>query len=191
MYTSTLAATLALAAFAAAKTDLAGCTSTLAGNTYTYYVPETGEICELLDCGGGRAPAKTTVPGCAAYAGTETYQPSYLSIAAAASSYYSEGAVPTSEAVVTSESAVVETSSAAASAVESTLATLTNVPLVTGTGSPSGTVVAPGGNNVTSTATLSTTGSPSLPAGTGAANAGAVVGRGVVVLAGVVGLAVL
>ncbi|KAI0006837.1 hypothetical protein F4779DRAFT_545807 [Xylariaceae sp. FL0662B] len=67
---------------AAAKTDLKGCVSskTIAygGASLIWYVPDTGEICAMLDCGGGRAPPKTTVPGCAAYKGTATYSPSYL-----------------------------------------------------------------------------------------------------------------
>ncbi|OBT43744.1 hypothetical protein VE00_05628 [Pseudogymnoascus sp. WSF 3629] len=29
-----------------------------------WYDPLTGEVCDLLDCGGGRAPPKTDVPGC-------------------------------------------------------------------------------------------------------------------------------
>ena len=29
-----------------------------------WYDPQTGEICDPLDCGGGRAPPKTNVPGC-------------------------------------------------------------------------------------------------------------------------------
>jgi hypothetical protein len=31
-----------------------------------------------LDCGGGRAPPKLNVPGCAAYTGTATYSPSFM-----------------------------------------------------------------------------------------------------------------
>ncbi|KFY61445.1 hypothetical protein V497_02964 [Pseudogymnoascus sp. VKM F-4516 (FW-969)] len=31
---------------------------------YHRYDPSNGEICDLLDCGGGRAPPKTNVPGC-------------------------------------------------------------------------------------------------------------------------------
>jgi len=74
---------LSVSAVALAKTDLSGCTSSqtvaFGGASLIWYVPGTGEICAALDCGGGRAPPKTTVPGCAAYSGTETYSPSYLS----------------------------------------------------------------------------------------------------------------
>ncbi|KAG9698435.1 hypothetical protein KCU95_g2521, partial [Aureobasidium melanogenum] len=65
-----------------AKTDLAGCTrtdvSSPASASYAWIVPDTGELCDFLDCGGGRAPPKTTVPGCPLYVGTETYKPSFL-----------------------------------------------------------------------------------------------------------------
>ncbi|KXH66060.1 hypothetical protein CSAL01_07569 [Colletotrichum salicis] len=64
-------ASLAIMATAVlAKTDLAGCVSsdsvytpTQGGTPYAtrvWYVPGTGEICAALDCGGGRAPPKTT-----------------------------------------------------------------------------------------------------------------------------------
>ncbi|SPO04830.1 uncharacterized protein DNG_07515 [Cephalotrichum gorgonifer] len=84
----TLAALLSTSALA--KTDLEGCTSSDGVHTVTgrndiqpyftriWYVPETGEICEILDCGGGRAPPKTNVPGCGNYKGTETYSPKFL-----------------------------------------------------------------------------------------------------------------
>lgn len=65
-----------------ARTDLTGCTSTSisspAGASIAWYVPETGEVCDFLDCGGGRAPPKTTFPGCPLYSGTASYSPLYL-----------------------------------------------------------------------------------------------------------------
>jgi hypothetical protein len=79
-----------LATTALAKTDLGGCTYitsvvTVSGRpdigtyqTRVWYDPDTREICELLDCGGGRAPPKTDVPGCGLYEGTETYSPRFL-----------------------------------------------------------------------------------------------------------------
>ena len=80
--TNTILAAATFATLALARTDLEGCTrtdvSSPAGASYAWDVPGTGELCEFLDCGGGRAPPKTTVPGCAAYVGTETYSPSYL-----------------------------------------------------------------------------------------------------------------
>ena len=81
-FSSLLLTSASLASLALAKTDLEGCTSSTVikygGASVLYYVPGTGEICDFLDCGGGRAPPKTTVPGCAAYEGTATYSPSYL-----------------------------------------------------------------------------------------------------------------
>ncbi|GAB1744400.1 hypothetical protein NU219Hw_g1678t1 [Hortaea werneckii] len=70
------------ATLALGRTDLVGCTSTdvssPAGASYAWYVPGTGELCDPLDCGGGRAPPKYDVPGCPQYTGTESYSPSYL-----------------------------------------------------------------------------------------------------------------
>ncbi|KAL1855895.1 hypothetical protein Daus18300_010873 [Diaporthe australafricana] len=77
---------------ALAKTDLAGCTSFTStvtidptshgyGNVYetvVYYDPDTLEICAVPDCGGGRAPPKTGVPGCPLYSGTATATASFL-----------------------------------------------------------------------------------------------------------------
>ncbi|RAH69162.1 uncharacterized protein BO66DRAFT_429524 [Aspergillus aculeatinus CBS 121060] len=67
----------------AAKTDIGPpCTSstTYVGGIFTriFYIPDTGELCELIDCGGGRAPPKTTVPGCPLYSGTEPVPTHYL-----------------------------------------------------------------------------------------------------------------
>ncbi|KAL6692191.1 hypothetical protein J3F84DRAFT_384496 [Trichoderma pleuroticola] len=123
MAVRSLVATLLLASSALAKTDLAGCTYTdvvvrptdrPAYDAYAsriWYVPGTGELCDLLDCGGGRAPPKTNVPGCPLYSGTETYSPSYLNLqtkAAAAGSGEatatgSSGAITTGESQVTTK----------------------------------------------------------------------------------------
>ncbi|KAK3066972.1 hypothetical protein LTS18_001380 [Coniosporium uncinatum] len=83
MRSSTTIAALSLLVLASAKTDLSGCTSTATTDAYAqasvlWYVPSDGEVCEILDCGGGRAPPKTDVPGCAAYEGTASYTPTYL-----------------------------------------------------------------------------------------------------------------
>ena len=99
---------IALTAFAAtaavAKTDIAGCTyvdgvASYSGRpdippfaTRTWYVPDTGEICEILDCGGGRAPPKTDVPGCGNYKGTDTYSPRYMPSTTAAEAEPTEDA---------------------------------------------------------------------------------------------------
>lgn len=67
-----------------ARMAVAGCTTrsftTCADRIVHWYDPTTGEICDPLDCGGGRAPPKTDVPGCPLYSGTATRptSPSYL-----------------------------------------------------------------------------------------------------------------
>lgn len=104
---------------ALAKTDLSGCTtftSTVTinptaheyGNVYeslVYYDPDTLEICTVPDCGGGRAPPKTGVPGCPLYSGTATPTPSFLSADPLAPSTTSSVAAETSSAAVSSDSA--------------------------------------------------------------------------------------
>ncbi|KAK4153507.1 glycoside hydrolase [Chaetomidium leptoderma] len=76
----------ALALLMLATPALSACTGM---HTYGYcedkivhwYDPDTGEICDALNCGGDRAgPARTDVPGCPAYKGTLTRptEPSYL-----------------------------------------------------------------------------------------------------------------
>ncbi|KAL4796607.1 hypothetical protein BDV19DRAFT_360664 [Aspergillus venezuelensis] len=47
--------------------------TTCADRITHWFDPETGEVCDPLDCGGGRAPVKYDVPGCAAYTGTVIY----------------------------------------------------------------------------------------------------------------------
>ncbi|KAF2187406.1 hypothetical protein K469DRAFT_705095 [Zopfia rhizophila CBS 207.26] len=180
---------LALAATSFAKTNLAGCTSSDIGASRLYYVPDTGEICSILDCGGGRAPPKTTVPGCAAYKGTATYEPSFLS-------GYGPNKAPASTSAPATSAVQTDASSTHTSSALSSFATITAAPQssgVIGTGNQSPTVAPSGGNNLTATATLpSQSANPSAPAGTGAANILAVAGKGVFGLAlGVAGLAML
>ncbi|ORY04475.1 hypothetical protein BCR34DRAFT_56395 [Clohesyomyces aquaticus] len=214
MYTSTTTTTsallLALAATISAKTDLSGCSSTQlvvnGGASMLYYVPGTGEICSLLDCGGGRAPPKTTVPGCAAYVGTASYTPDFISLAptVAASTSAASAVVTASESA--SASGAAQTSEVASASASGSAPVLSGLP--TTTGKPSMTLVATGtgglvpssvagGNNVTGTATLSRSANPSTatssgPASTGAANALKVAGQGVFGLAvGVMGWVML
>lgn len=83
MKTFALPIILGLASLATARTDIAGCISSQTTNQWheasmIWWVPDTGEICDFIDCGGGRAPPKTTVPGCPLYRGTETVTPSYM-----------------------------------------------------------------------------------------------------------------
>ncbi|KAJ5203464.1 hypothetical protein N7449_005543 [Penicillium cf. viridicatum] len=79
----TLSFLLGLASLATARTDLEGCVSSEVifdhyYASYLWYIPDSGEICSFLDCGGGRAPPKTTQPGCPQYSGTATLTPDYL-----------------------------------------------------------------------------------------------------------------
>ncbi|TFA98148.1 hypothetical protein CCMA1212_010157 [Trichoderma ghanense] len=176
MAVRSLVATLLLASSALAKTDLAGCTYTdvvvmpsgrpayEAYGSRIWYVPGSGELCEFLDCGGGRAPPKTNVPGCPLYSGTETYSPSYLDLhtkEVAATATASSGVSTTAEAQVTTqpsaapattfETSVSETASEAGSA------TTAAVPVQSGAASSSSV------SSSSSTATASqglTTGAP-------------------------------
>ncbi|KAK9774546.1 hypothetical protein AB5N19_08784 [Seiridium cardinale] len=142
----TLVAAL-LAAPISARTDLSGCVSSetvkYGGASLLWYVPGTGEICEFLDCGGGRAPPKTTVPGCAAYSGTASYTPSYLP-------GYGSDSTPSSTAMAIASSTqnpVTTTTLATASSEVTGLPTLTgDTTVITGSLSPT----------ITSAATLST-----------------------------------
>lgn len=98
--TKLLAAAALLSVPAVARTNLAGCVSTEVPYMTRYvsllwYDPDTGEICEFLDCGGGRAPPKTTVPGCPLYSGTETVTPSFWE---GFTKTVEDGAVSTTEA---------------------------------------------------------------------------------------------
>ncbi|KAL7790465.1 hypothetical protein V8C37DRAFT_384501 [Trichoderma ceciliae] len=113
MAVRSLAATLFLAASAFGRTDLVGCTYTdtvvqpsgLPGyDAYAsriWFVPGSGELCEFLDCGGGRAPPKTNVPGCPLYSGTATYSPSYLDLQTKAAAVGSATAIATVAASAT------------------------------------------------------------------------------------------
>ena len=88
-----------------ARTDLDGCVSSetvaYGGASYIWYDPDSGEICSFLDCGGGRAPPKTTVPGCPGYEGTATYTPSFLpGFAAATTTTTASGGQVTEDSVI-------------------------------------------------------------------------------------------
>jgi hypothetical protein len=210
MAVRSLAATLILAASALARTDLAGCTYTdtvvqpsgLPGyDAYAsriWYVPGTGELCDFLDCGGGRAPPKTDVPGCPLYSGTATYSPSYLdlqtkAVAAAATSSVEASATgaetqvivkaTTAQATTLATSvAVSESASAAVTAAATTAAPVVSSGSSTVTASQGLSTGTPGHNgNGTSSGAHPTS---SVPANGAAPNAAGVVGS--VLAAGVV-----
>ncbi|OCL05211.1 hypothetical protein AOQ84DRAFT_356060 [Glonium stellatum] len=201
---------LALAATALARTDLSGCTSSetvaFGGASMIYYVPGTGEICAFLDCGGGTAPPKTTVPGCPLYSGTASYEPSYLSgygpnavvSTAMVSSIAAETtmvmtAAPTALSSALPGITVIDSSSAlSVSSSGSSFATITTAPgqstILVGTGGISATGTG-AGNNLTATATLPTTTSHFTGAATALAAGKEMFGLAVGVVAA--GLAVL
>ena len=199
---------LTFAVTALARTDLSGCTSSetvaYGGASMIYYVPGTGEICAFLDCGGGTAPPKTTVPGCPLYSGTASYEPSYLSgygPNAAVSTMTSSVATATTMAITSaatvSSSAlpgitIIESSGASAVSSAVSFATITTAPghstVVVGTGGVSATGSGVG-NNLTATATLPSTTSHFTGAATALAAGKEMFGLAVGVVAA--GLAVL
>lgn len=150
-----------------AKTDLGGCTAIPTVDEWgspssLYYVPGTGEICDIPDCGGGRAPPKYDNPACGGYTGTETYSPSFIDISTTTAEVIS--APVTTEASTTAAETQTEaetseaTSSSSSEKEPSVTPTITSAPTtfisVTGTGSPSGTgsISIPGTNSTVTTA---------------------------------------
>lgn len=138
MAVRSLAATLLLASSALARTDLVGCTYTDvvvrpsglpaydAYGSRVWYVPGTGELCDFLDCGGGRAPPKTDVPGCPLYSGTATYSPSYLDLqtnaaVGEATATGSSDAKTTGESQVTTKAATAPSTTAPATTLETSV----------------------------------------------------------------------
>ncbi|KAL3434342.1 hypothetical protein BDV09DRAFT_195999 [Aspergillus tetrazonus] len=78
-----LISTISLLGTVYARTILEGCTFTETvseKNEYSivWYVPETGEICDVSVCGGGLDPFDYDNPACPEYTGTAPYKPSYL-----------------------------------------------------------------------------------------------------------------
>jgi len=111
----TVAATVFLAASALGRTDIAGCTyvdtvvkpsGEPAFASRIFYVPGTGEVCAYLDCGGGRAPPKTNVPGCPLYSGTETYSPSFVNLQTLLGDEAADGTATTTATTTTSTTIV-------------------------------------------------------------------------------------
>ncbi|KAJ6148955.1 hypothetical protein N7471_000154 [Penicillium samsonianum] len=203
----TLSFLLGLASLATARTDLEGCVSSEVivehyYASYLWYVPDSGEICSFLDCGGGRAPPKTTQPGCPQYSGTATLTPDYLegwgpngkqaastsTVASTASStdIVLASATQTSEGSVASDSSSASSSSSpsgtqpADSMITANLASVASS-LKVSTSSTSGT------GNATSTSAAATSSSSFNAAATPASN----VGGAVAVMAAMVGAMVL
>ena len=196
---SVIAALFTLAATALAKTDLEGCTSSqtvaFGGASMIFWDPTNGEICSFLDCGGGRAPPKTTVPGCPGYAGSATYSPDFMpgwgaasaTSAPSASSAESEDEEPTSAPGVSVPAYETKTESAESTMVTSKAVLPSGV--AAGTGKPSGYVsgvTTKAGNVTASTASPSATNAPEEHTG-----AAAHIAAPLALIVGVLGLAML
>lgn len=120
--------------------------------------------CELLDCGGGRAPPKTNVPGCGNYKGTASYSPTYLP------GFGTEAVAATSTAASSTAAAASTTAAVAASTTKASGTTVltgehsteTDVPDTTMlTGVRSGSITAaPSATSAGSAETGKQTGSP-------------------------------
>ncbi|KAK7189885.1 hypothetical protein DPSP01_008406 [Paraphaeosphaeria sporulosa] len=203
---TTLFTVAAFAATALAKTNLEGCTSSqtvaFGGASMIYWDPTNGEICSFLDCGGGRAPPKTTVPGCAQYEGTATYSPDFMPGwgEATATASAAESEKTNFEQGTTTESASAAGESVPAYETKTGASTLVTSAAVLPSGVASGTGITSGITGYVSELTTkggnatASTGTPtqSAPAeNTGAAAALSVRGGLVGVVAGVFGLALL
>ncbi|KIM97051.1 hypothetical protein OIDMADRAFT_20700 [Oidiodendron maius Zn] len=160
-----------------------------------WYDPDTGEICDPLDCGGGRAPPKTDVPGCPLYTGTEVPTISYLSCWTPSAS-----ASPTVAKAITTDVAPAETSSAPSmppsttpsTAPSTTISSLSTTQVTSrSTTSPSTTPPASLSTKAqtTSNGTLSINSTPSAPTST--PNAGSFLGGSLIVVVGAAIAAVL
>ncbi|KAJ5476769.1 hypothetical protein N7475_002498 [Penicillium sp. IBT 31633x] len=208
---SSLLGLASLASLAAARTDLEGCVSSAVvvnhGASLLWYVPDSGEICSFLDCGGGRAPPKSTVPGCPLYTGTATVTPDYLegwgpngkqaaSTSTVLSTASSTPEVVTASATQTSEASVESGSSSAtaSSSSDSSASSASSSPSDAGTtsrpvSSPNGSL---GSMTITASPSLSTGDATSAAATSSptfnAANTPAANGAGVVaIMAAMVG----
>ncbi|KAJ4356518.1 uncharacterized protein N0V89_004552 [Didymosphaeria variabile] len=198
----------AIAATAFAKTDLEGCTSSqtvaFGGASMIYWDPTNGEICSFLDCGGGRAPPKTTVAGCPGYAGSATYSPDYLpgwGSATATASMAASSATEESSSAEEATSAAGESVPAYETKTGSASSTMVTSKAVLPSGAASGTGVAglsgyvtglttKGSNATASTGSPSATNSAPVEA-TGAASSFGVAKGLAGVVVGVFGLAML
>ncbi|RFU72779.1 hypothetical protein TARUN_9483 [Trichoderma arundinaceum] len=84
-----------------------------------WFDPNNGQVCDPQDCGGGRAPPRTDVPGCPLYSGTLLSVPvSYLSCWTPSSA--AQLTTPTAVSDVATTSEVIVTSAVSASDVQRT-----------------------------------------------------------------------
>ncbi|RHZ62598.1 hypothetical protein CDV55_101314 [Aspergillus turcosus] len=144
-----LATTLASTVYA--RTDLQGCISSQTHNQWNeastiWYVPGTGEICDIPDCGGGRAPPKHDNPACPGqYTGTATYEPSYL-----------PGASTTADAMTTSSEGTATATATGSAALGSVV--ITSAPSMTASATATMQTSAKAGNSSSAASTSSSAG---------------------------------
>ncbi|EED19426.1 siderophore biosynthesis enzyme, putative [Talaromyces stipitatus ATCC 10500] len=119
-----------------------------ADNIVHWYNPNTGEICDPLDCGGGRAPPKTDVPGCPLYKGTETR---------ATSASYLPCWTPLNAAPATVAVAATTSTSVAEAATSAT------APLLASSATSTGAPVPESSTTTTTTAAVSSAGTTTVP----------------------------
>ncbi|KXG52048.1 uncharacterized protein PGRI_083320 [Penicillium griseofulvum] len=142
MVKTTLSTTASLLMLATTAFGACNSYTTCADNIVHWYDPTNGEVCDPLNCGGGRAPVKYDVPCCAAYRGTEP-----CIITTSTLSCWSPSTAPTPSAIA-SASADETTSSTATptadtSVSSSTGASSTGAAAETSSHTKSGTTAAP------------------------------------------------
>ncbi|KAF5979610.1 hypothetical protein FBULB1_5631 [Fusarium bulbicola] len=153
-----------------------------------WFDPDDGMICDPLDCGGGRAPPKTGVPGCAGYTGTETIGTSYLSCWKPSTTLVAAAAETTSETTVTktaepSTVIEVETRTTTRHVVSGSAEPLESIRVTAATGSTTVAPVLPSAPKSTDEAVSAST--PAPAATTAAANAARVMEASLIAVAGV------
>jgi hypothetical protein len=163
-----------------------------------WYDPLTGEICDPIDCGGGRAPPKTNVPGCAGYTGALPTV-SYLSCWTPSASSTAKPATLTTTTKTGSAPTATTTDTAAASGSQSTtqgsptgtgVTSATSVTGVTGITSPattpSATLSQSSTGNGSGTASGTASGTTTSGASTPSTNAGSFLDGSMIAVAGAV-----
>ncbi|KAJ5193452.1 hypothetical protein N7449_009594 [Penicillium cf. viridicatum] len=131
-----------------ATTVFAACESisytTCADTIVHWYDPTNGQVCDPIDCGGGRAPVKYDEPCCAAYRGTEPcvsttstlscWSPSTVaasSTIASASSAETTSASTTITATATTDTSVLSSTGVAAETSSHSISGTTTAPSTT------------------------------------------------------------
>ncbi|KAF5665628.1 siderophore biosynthesis [Fusarium denticulatum] len=153
-----------------------------------WFDPDDGMICDPLDCGGGRAPPKTGVPGCAGYTGTETIGTSYLSCWKPSTTLVAAAAETTSETIVTetaepSTVIKVETRTKTKHFVSESAEPLESIRVTAAAGSTTVAPVLPSESKSTEEAAVTST--PTAAATTAAPNAARVMEGSLIAVAGV------